>query len=104
MPIIFEINEEYYNLGKFSDKLMDYIFEKRMGYSSTHAKCDNLTDDEKNSLMFSSINLVCWCSGEYKPKEGSKRKHTRQLEIFHNNMSKLSKIKFNILLLITMQI
>ena len=86
MPVIFEINEEYDTLGQFSKKLLDYIFENRMGYSSAHTKCKNLTDDEKKSLVFSSIDLVCWCSGEYKPKEGSKRKYARQLEIFHNNI------------------
>ena len=86
MPVKFDPDEEFGSLREFSIQLINYIHETRMGFSSAHTKCDYLNENENKTLRFSSLDLVCWCAGEYRPKENSKQKNSRQSKIFKINL------------------
>lgn len=74
MVILFEVEENFDCLQDFSKKFKDYVFEHRMGFSTAHSSSAGLKGDDVKKLVFSSMDLICWCGGTFIPDESRKRK------------------------------
>lgn len=74
MTVKFDKNEKFDSLQALATKFKDYVDEHRQGFSIAHSTSKGLKNDEIKTLGYYSIDMICWCGGEYKPNENGKRK------------------------------